>query len=145
MKGNILEAVIGAVVLMVASFFVYFAYTSSGEKVKQGYVLMARFDDVSGIMNGSDVKLNGIKIGVVKSLSLDENYQATVTLLIKEEIKVPKDSSASISTDGLMGNKFVSISPGFQEEKLEKGGEIKMTRSAVNLERLVDKFLIGGG
>ncbi|MDR1034966.1 MAG: outer membrane lipid asymmetry maintenance protein MlaD [Holosporales bacterium] len=145
MKGNVLEAIIGGVVLIVASFFMYFAYTSSGEKVKQGYVLLTRFEDVSGIMVGSDVKLNGIKIGMVKSLLLDENYQANVNILIKEEVKIPVDSAAHVSTEGLMGNKFISIVPGFKEEKLKEGDEIEVTRSAVNLERLIDKFLIGMG
>jgi phospholipid/cholesterol/gamma-HCH transport system substrate-binding protein len=145
MKGNVLEAIIGAVVLIVASFFMYFAYTSSGEKVKDGYLLLARFDDASGIMVGSDVKLNGIKVGVVKSLSLDENYQASVTILVKGDIKIPTDSSAHISTEGLMGNKFIAIIPGYKPEKMNVGDEIEITRSAVNLEGLIDKFLVGGG
>ncbi|MDR1289514.1 MAG: MlaD family protein [Holosporales bacterium] len=144
MKGNVLEAIIGAVVLIVASLFMYFAYISSGEKVKDGYTLLTRFDDASGIMVGSDVKLNGIKVGIVRSLELDENYQANVIILIKKDIKIPTDSSANISTEGLMGNKFIAITPGYKPEKLNEGEEIEITRSAVNLERLVDKFLIGG-
>ncbi len=144
MKGNVLESVIGAVVLVIAAFFVYFAYTSSGEKIKGGYVLTARFDDVSGLTNGSDVKLNGIKVGIVKSLKLDDNYQAKVELLIRDDIKIPSDSSVSVTTDGLMGNKFVAISTGFSSEKLKPNEEIEITRSAVNLEKLIDKFAVGG-
>lgn len=143
MKGNILEAVIGAVVLIVASFFIYFAYVSSGEKIKEGYVLVARFDDVSGLAAGSDVKLNGIKVGIIKSLELDENYQAKLQLLIKDSIKIPSDSSAAVTTDGLMGNKFVNISIGFSKETLKPGEEIELTRSSVNLEKLIDKFALG--
>jgi len=145
MKGNILEAVIGAVVLIVASFFIYFAYLSSGEKIKGGYVVIARFDDVSGLSSGSDVKLNGIKVGIIKNLSLDKNYQAKVELLLKDNIEIPSDSSVSVTTDGLMGNKFISISAGFAKEKLKPGDEIELTRSSVNLEKLIDKFAIGSG
>ncbi len=144
MKGNVLESVIGAVVLIIAVFFVYFAYTTSGEKIKEGYVLTARFDDVSGLTNGSDVKLNGIKVGIVKSLKLDDNYQAKVELLIRDGIRIPSDSSVSVTTDGLMGNKFIAISTGFSSEKLKPNEEIEITRSAVNLEKLIDKFAVGG-
>lgn len=144
MKGNVLESVIGAVVLVIAVFFVYFAYTSSGEKIKEGYILTARFDDVSGLTNGSDVKLNGIKVGIIKSLKLDDNYQAKVELLIRDSITIPSDSSVSVTTDGLMGNKFVAISAGFSSEKLKPNEEIEITRSAVNLEKLIDKFAVSG-
>ena len=144
MKGNILEAVIGAVVLVVASFFIYFAYVSSGEKIKEGYILTARFDDVSGLSVGSDIKLNGIKVGIVKNLSIDDNYQAKAELLIKATIKIPVDSSVSVTTDGLMGNKFIAISAGFSQEKFKPGNEVELTRSSVNLEKLIDKFALGG-
>lgn len=143
MRGNILESVIGAVVLVVAVFFIYFAYVSSGEKIKEGYVVTARFEDVSGLASGADVKMNGIKIGIVKTLKLDENYQAKVELLIKDTIKIPEDSAVAISTDGLMGNKYVAVSAGFSEEMLKPEQEIEITRSAVNLEKLIDKFALG--
>ncbi|MDR3030968.1 MAG: outer membrane lipid asymmetry maintenance protein MlaD [Holosporales bacterium] len=144
MKGNVLEAVIGAIVLIVASFFMYFAYISSGEKIREGYVLLAKFDDVSGLSTGADIKLNGIKIGIVKSLKIDESYQAQAELLIKDEIKIPKDSSASIVTEGIIGNKFVAMMPGFDEEKLKNGEEISLTQSAVNLEKLIVRFVASG-
>ncbi|MBQ9335533.1 MAG: outer membrane lipid asymmetry maintenance protein MlaD [Alphaproteobacteria bacterium] len=144
MKGNVLESVIGAVVLVIASLFVYFAYVSGGEKIKEGYVLTARFDDVSGLARGADIKLNGIKVGIVKSLSLDKNYQAKVELLLRDGVRIPVDSSVAISTDGIMGNKYIAISAGFSEEKLKSNEEIEFTRSAVNLEKLIDKFAVGG-
>ncbi len=145
MKGNILEAVIGAVVLVIASIFMYFAYVTSGEKVRDGYLLIARFEDVGGLSVGADVKLNGIKIGIVKSLNIDSGYQAKAELLVKDSIKIPNDSSASVTTDGLIGSKFVAIGAGFAEEKLKPNDEIEMTRSSVNLEKLVDKFIMGSG
>jgi phospholipid/cholesterol/gamma-HCH transport system substrate-binding protein len=143
MKGNILEAVIGAVVLIIAGFFMFFAYTTSGEKINDGYSLVAYFDNVGGLVAGADVKINGIKIGIVKSLTIDENYQARAELRMKDSISVPVDTVASVTTDGLMGNKFVALSPGFDKTMLKNGEEIESTRSAVNLENLIDKFIVG--
>ena len=64
--------------------------------------------------------------------------------MIRDEIKIPTDSSVSVTTDGLMGNKFIAISTGFSDEKLKPNEEIEITRSAVNLEKLIDKFAVGG-
>ena len=141
MKGNFLEAVIGAVVLIVSGFFIYFAVVASGEKIKDGYILTAKFEDVSGLASGADVKLNGIKVGIVKSLVLDKDYSAKVELLIQDKYKIPSDSSVAVSTDGIMGNKFVAISVGYAEDKYAAGAEIEDTISAMNLEKLVDKFI----
>lgn len=143
MKGNILEAIIGAVVLIIASIFLYFAYVTSGEKIKDGYILVARFDDVTGLTAGADIKLNGIKVGIVKSLKIDNDYQARSELLIKSNIKIPDDSSASIATEGIIGSKFIAISPGFSENKLKQNEEIEMTKPSVNLEKLIGKFIVG--
>ncbi|MDR0695600.1 MAG: outer membrane lipid asymmetry maintenance protein MlaD [Holosporales bacterium] len=142
MKGNVLEAVIGAAVLVIAAMFLYFAYITKDEDISDGYILVARFEDVGGLSVGSDIKLNGIKVGVIKNLAIDENYQARVELLLKNEIKIPDDSSASVTTDGLMGNKFIALSAGFSEQKFNEGDEIESTRSSLNLEKLIDKFLL---
>lgn len=145
MKGNFLEAVIGFAVLVVSAFFIYLAYEASGEKIKDGYILTARFEDVSGLTSGSDVKINGIKVGIVKKLSLEDDYSAKVELLIQNKYKVPADSSVAISTDGIMGNKFVSISVGYSKDNMKQGDEVEDTKSSLNLEKLVDKFIAGAG
>ena len=143
MKTNVLEVVIGAVVIVAASFFLYFAYVTSGEKIKDGYTLTAKFEDVSGLTEGADVKINGIKVGIVKSLKLDEDYSAKVELTIKNEYKIPEDSSLAISTDGIMGNKFISISTGYSDKYLEQDSEVEDTKSSLNLEKIVDKVISG--
>lgn len=145
MKGNFLEAVIGATVLIVSGFFIYLAYETSGEKIKDGYILTARFEDVSGLTSGSDVKINGIKVGIVKKLVLEQDYSARADLLIQNKYKIPSDSAVAISTDGIMGNKFVAISVGYSNDNLKQGNEIEDTKSSLNLEKLVDKFIAGGG
>ncbi|MDR0630664.1 MAG: MlaD family protein [Holosporales bacterium] len=141
MKGNVLEAITGAVFLTIALFFLYFAYTTNGGNI-DGYILKALFEDVGGLSIGSDIKMNGIKIGFVKSLNIDSTYQAAVELLIKKEVKIPIDSAANITTEGIMGNKFIAIVPGVEQRFFLQGDEIEMTKSAVNLEKLVDKLLV---
>jgi phospholipid/cholesterol/gamma-HCH transport system substrate-binding protein len=143
MRGNIVEAVIGGVVLVVTSFFIYFAYTSRGERIDHGYALSAWFDDVTGLSVGSDVRMNGIKVGIVQSLEIDENYMVCAEILVKASVKVPKDSCVSIMTNGLIGSKFAAIQPGVSSESLSEGGMIEETRSSVNLEGLLNKFLFG--
>ena len=144
MKTNVLEVVIGAVVIVAASLFLYFAYITSGEKIKDGYTISATFEDVSGLTEGADVKINGIKVGIVKKLKLDpEDYSAKAELIIKNEYKIPEDSSLSISTDGLMGNKFISILIGYSDKYLDKNAEVEDTKSSVNLEKMIDKVVAG--
>ena len=145
MKTNVLEVVIGAVVLVLASFFLYFAYVTSGEKIKDGYTLVAKFDDVSGLTEGADVKINGIKVGIVKKLGLDveDNYSARAELTIKNEYPIPDDSSLAISTDGIMGNKFISVSTGYSDKYFESNAEVEDTKSSLNLEKIVGKVIDG--
>ncbi|MDR0553110.1 MAG: MlaD family protein [Holosporales bacterium] len=143
MNGNVLEAVIGAVVLVIASFFIFFAYQTSGEKIGSGYPLIAKFESANGLATGADIKISGIKVGIVKSLSIGDDYQAKAIFLIKDGIEIPSDSTAAIVTDGLIGNKFVSISIGFESEMLKPGDEFESTKSAINLESILDKVIAG--
>jgi phospholipid/cholesterol/gamma-HCH transport system substrate-binding protein len=144
MNGNILEAIVGAVVLVVAAASVYVAYTSGWREASGGYVLIAKFSNAGGITEGSDVKMSGIKIGVVNKLAIDEQYQARAELLINDGVTIPDDSSAAVTSDGIIGNKFISVITGFSQENFQPGAEITITRSAVNLESIIDKFVAGG-
>jgi phospholipid/cholesterol/gamma-HCH transport system substrate-binding protein len=141
MSGNVLEAVIGAVVLVIASFFIFFAYQTSGEKISDGYVVIAKFENANGLAAGADIKISGIKVGIVKSLSIGDDYQAKAVFLIKNGVKIPSDSTAAIVTDGLIGNKFVSISVGFESDTLEPNDEFENTKPAINLEGILDKVI----
>lgn len=144
MKRNLIETIMGAVVLCVAVFFVVTAYRSSGIESESGYQISALFDHVDGINRGTDVKLGGIKIGSVEEMKLDpKTYRAELVLGINNEIKLPTDSTAEISSDGLLGGKFVSIVPGAEEDMLKSGGRIEYTQSSINLEQLLGKFAFG--
>lgn len=146
MANNVIETVMGAVVLTVAGGFLYFAYQNSNVKSVEGYELKADFSSVSGIGMGSDVRIGGIKIGVVEALDLDpKTYDAVVTMRIKDEIKLPKDSSAAVQSASLLGEKFVTIAPGGDEDMLKDGDTIAYTQASVNLEEMIGKFVFSGG
>ncbi len=146
MQKNIVETLIGAVVLFVAVFFLLFAYKSSTISTGDGYAITAKFNNASGVSLGSDVRIGGIKVGVVSDLGLDKDtYQALVTMQIRKATLLPKDSSASIVGDGLLGGKYVQLTPGGDETMLEAGSVINYTQSAVNLEEMIGKFMFSGG
>lgn len=146
MEKNILETLMGAVVLIVAAAFLYFAYEGSQMRVESGYTVSARFSDASGISLGSDVRVGGIKVGVVSGMSLDpKTYDAVINMQIRQSTAMPKDSSASIVSSGLLGEKYIQLTPGGDEKMLAEGGKIEFTQSAVNLEELIGKFMFSGG
>jgi phospholipid/cholesterol/gamma-HCH transport system substrate-binding protein len=145
MRQNIVETIIGFIVVLITISFFTYSYTNTSHDNNNEYFLNATFQNVDGIIKGSDVKIGGIIIGRVESLDLDEeNYNALVKFAIHKEVKIPADSSASISSSGFLGGKFVSISPGGDEEYINENGEIKYTQSSVNLESLIGKFMYSG-
>jgi len=146
MQKNILETLMGAVVLIVAGAFLAFAYQGSQMHVEEGYVVSGKFANISGISLGSDVRIGGIKVGAVSDLKLDpETYQAIAFMQIRKDTKVPKDSSAAIVSSGLLGEKYIQITPGGDDKMLAQGGKIQFTQSSVNLEELIGKFMFSGG
>ncbi len=146
MQKNIIETIMGAVVLLVAIFFLSFAYRNSNVGVDDGYVISGRFSNAAGIALGSDVRVGGIKVGVVTDMKLDpQSYEAIISMQIGERTKLPKDSSAAIVSSGLLGEKYIQLSPGGDEAMLAEGGKIDFTQSSVNLEELIGKFVFSGG
>lgn len=146
MANNAIETVMGAVVLAVAGGFLYFAYNSSSVHPIEGYAVTADFTNIAGINAGSEVRVGGVKIGVVEKLDLDpKTYQAVATMRVKDTIKLPKDSTAVIQSAGLLGDKFVTIQPGGEDENLKSGDRIIYTQSSVSLEEMIGKFVFSGG
>ena len=146
MQKNILETLMGAVVLLVAATFLAFAYKGSEVRVEAGYAVTANFSNISGIAMGSDVRIGGIKVGTITGLTLDpESYDAVVTMTIRNGTKLPKDSTASIVSSGLLGEKYVQLTPGGDDAMIAAGGKIGFTQSSVNLEELIGKFMFSGG
>ncbi|KIJ88550.1 outer membrane lipid asymmetry maintenance protein MlaD [Rickettsia asembonensis] len=143
MKQNIIETIIGFVVLIIALLFLIFAYkTGSSITSSKGYQVTANFQSAEGIAVGSDVMISGIKIGSVKKITLDPNsFYASVYLNINDNVKIPKDSKAQVVTSGLLGGKYISIVPGNDDENLAANEEIRYTQSAINIESLINKIV----
>ena len=144
MKNNTFEAIIGALVLILAIIFLFYSFSIANVGKVEGYELSADFDRIDGLVVGSDVRMSGIKIGTVIEENLDPNtYLAKIKIRINSSIKIPIDSSAQIISDGLLGNKFLSITPGGDPEFIEEGGKISLTQSSIILENLIAQFMFG--
>lgn len=128
------ETILGAIVAAVAIGFFAFAAAQAGQTgAREGYALTARFQRVDGINIGSDVRISGVKVGVVRSIELDpETYLARLTLAMNDGVTVLDDSTARIASDGLLGGAYVAIEPAGMDA-LAAGGEIPNTQGAVDL------------
>jgi phospholipid/cholesterol/gamma-HCH transport system substrate-binding protein len=141
-RRSIAEVLTGAIVLLVAAGFLAYAIAHSGRTTASGYTLYARFDHVDGLAVGADVRLAGVKVGSVTGATIDpKTYLATVSFTVRSGIELPKDTSASITSEGLLGGNYLSLSPGGDEVMLQPGQTITITQSAVNLEELLGKFI----
>ncbi len=146
MNRGLVETLMGAVVLGVAVVFLIFAYSASDVGRSGGYEVDATFTTVGGLKVGNDVRMSGIKIGTVSRQGLDpETYLATVTLSIDPVIKLPRDTSAAIASEGLLGGNFVDLVPGGDPEMLEPGERIEYTQDAVDFVQLLSKFMFSTG
>lgn len=136
-----------AVGLFLVAGFLCFAYLSVklgdvslfGDKT---YPVVARFNSISGLKEGATVEIAGVKIGKVARIALlPESYQAQVEMGINRGVILQEDSIASIRTAGIIGDKYVNISPGGSPEIIKPGGRIVETESAINLEEMVSKYI----
>jgi phospholipid/cholesterol/gamma-HCH transport system substrate-binding protein len=110
----------------------------------RGYTVIADFDNDGGIKAGASVEIAGVPIGRVTGVNLDpESYQAVVAMRVNEGIKLQDDAIASIKTKGLIGEKFIQITPGASEKNVPDGGKIRDTESAIDIESLISKFVFG--
>ena len=142
MKSNIFETFIGALVIILALAFLFYGFSIADNTSGSNYKVSAVFNRIDGIQNGSDVRLSGIKIGTVSGSLLDQNtYEAKLYFLIENDIKIPEDSSAKITSDGLLGSNYISIEPGGSEIFLKENGEIIYTQGSIDLIGLVGQAL----
>ncbi|TAL17768.1 outer membrane lipid asymmetry maintenance protein MlaD [bacterium] len=106
------------------------------------YLLSARFASVSGLKEGAPVELAGVKVGTVKTIDIDpKEFEATVVFSVEKRVNLPSDSIASIRTAGIIGDKFIKLTPGGQDSSLTEGSEITETESAIILEELISKYM----
>ncbi len=108
----------------------------------KGYEIQAVFSSSGGLKTGSSVVIAGVEVGRVKKVVLDD-YEARVTMSIPLEVKIQEDAIASIKTKGLIGEKYVEISPGGLDENLKPGGVIRDTQPPIDIEQLISKYIFG--
>ena len=143
MKINILDAFLGFMVLLITGLFLFYVYITLDTKIfkSDGFRLHARFENIDGIVTGSKVKLSGVNIGTVKSISLEpESYYAFITMNFDKKFSFPDDTEASVQLEGLLGGSYISILPGGSDVMLLNDQEILYTQGSTSLLNLMLKF-----
>ena len=138
------EAIIGGLILLLCSLF-FSHIVKSNQTIKQERykdILYAKFNNIEGIKVGSEVKIAGIRVGLVESMKLDTNtFQAQLKLNVIDNLNIPDDSVISVASSGLLGGKFLNIKPGVSDIFLTNGASFSNTQSSLNLEDLVGKVV----
>lgn len=115
----------------------------------RGLLLTANFDEIGGLKMRAPVVISGVKVGDVANIALNDDYRAKVTFNLDPKLQLPTDTIASIVTSGVLGDRYVSLQPGGEDQMLQSGEEIEFVESAVILERLIGKLIhnanVGGG
>lgn len=147
LKEHFVEALIGVVVVVLAVWFFVFAYNNTGGGAQRGgYRVTALFSNATGVGLGTDVRVAGMNIGRVTGSTLDpETWQAKLTLTLDPNVKVPADSSAAITSEGIMGGNYISLLPGGEEEPLKDGDQIADTQGSVDLMGMIGQFINQSG
>lgn len=142
MKKFDMELAVGLFVLAGILCLAYLSITLGKMEVvgAKGYEISAIFSNSGGVKEGSNIVIAGVDVGRVKSIAL-ENYQARVLLTLPPEIKIQEDAIASIKTKGLVGEKYIEITPGGSDTFIPPGGRIRETQPSVDLEDLISKLL----
>ena len=143
MKINFIDAFLGLLVLLLTALFLLYIYVTIDTKFfkSDGFQLQARFDNVDGLVPGSKVKLSGVNIGTVKSISLEpENFYALITMNFDKQFNFPDDTEASVQLEGLLGGSYISILPGGSDVILLNNQEILYTQGSTSLLNLMLKF-----
>ncbi len=147
MKRSTIDIAVGLFVLIGILCIGYLAIRLGKMEVlgSDDYALYARFESVSGLKAGASIEMAGVPIGHVDSITLDTERQvAVVKMKIQKEIIFTDDVIVSVKTAGLIGDKYIKVSPGGSEDRLKPGDMITETESAVDLEELISKYVFGG-
>jgi phospholipid/cholesterol/gamma-HCH transport system substrate-binding protein len=144
MKKMNLEMIVGLFLLIGFASFSFIAIKMGDIRLfmDDSYPVSARFVSISGLKEGAVVELAGVKVGRVSSIALDGgDYEAVVHMDISKAVRLSDDSIASIRTAGIIGDRFIKLTPGGSEDYLGPGDEIQETESAINLEELLSKYI----
>ena len=146
MNNRKIEFLVGCFVLVGLGAVFYLAIQVGNARVFRGdsYILQARFNSTSGVNIGSRVEIAGVRIGTVKSIKLSDNFYSIVTFELPNSIKLDDDTIVSVKTAGLIGDRYLDISPGGSGILLKAGDLIVDTESALDIESLISRFAFGG-
>jgi phospholipid/cholesterol/gamma-HCH transport system substrate-binding protein len=141
------DFITGIFVLVGLVALAYLSFTVGGLQYKGdgGLPVYALFDQVAGLKPKSPVEIAGVRVGQVASIGLDETFRARVVLDLDSSLQLPVDSSAAIVTAGILGDRYIQLTPGAEDATLKPGEQIPYTESAMVLERLIGKFLVNVG
>jgi phospholipid/cholesterol/gamma-HCH transport system substrate-binding protein len=143
-QSNVNETLIGFLVVVVALGIGALAYFHTGSGGAGGYELNARLPKVDGLGVGTEVRLSGIKVGTVTDLALDpRNYLVTVHMNIEKGVQVPTDSSILVTSSGLLGSSYLSITPGGDEKVMKPGSFFQNVQGSIDLMNLIGRFATG--
>lgn len=145
MKTSQLEFTVGCFVLAGLGALGWLAVKAGGGVLvgPRTYAVTARFANSGGLAPGSTVSIAGVPVGKVQSLVLTKDYAAVAELRLREDVLLPSDTLASIKTAGLLGDKYIALSPGAESDRISAGGTITETESAIDLESLISRFAFG--
>jgi phospholipid/cholesterol/gamma-HCH transport system substrate-binding protein len=144
MKRGGLELLVGVFVLAGLACLAYLAiHLGKLEVIGKGYQIYANFDNISGLKTGATVEVAGVQVGRVESIRLTPDCTARVSLSLEKGLKVHDDAFASVRTRGIIGDKFIKLSPGSSEKLLPPGGRIVNTESSIDLEELISSYIHG--
>ena len=139
------DLTVGLFVLAGLAAIAYLSVQVGGLQGERGFHLFATFDQIGGLRPRAPVVVSGVQVGQVSSIELDKNLRARVNMDVDPSLELPVDTMASIMTEGVLGNKFLALEPGAEDELLKNGEEVAFTEGAVLLERLIGKFVNDAG
>ncbi len=147
MKDHLVETLIGAAVIAVATLFLFFAYGQTEQTSGGGYTLTATLDNAAGIGVGTDVRIAGIKVGTVTSAELNKTtYNAVLEFTVESDIDLPEDSSLRVAIEGILGGTYLAIQVGGEfETMLRDGDEIVHTQGSLDIVGLIQRAVFGAG
>lgn len=142
MRRSLVETFLGGLVVLVAAGFLIFALQATEVGAVNGYGLKARFLKVGGLEVGSDVRISGVKVGTVTDRQLDtDSFEAVVLFTVSSDLRLPVDTQAVVTSEGLLGNKYLRLIPGTATEVVADGGEIAQTRDFRSIEDTVSEII----
>ncbi|WP_269522314.1 outer membrane lipid asymmetry maintenance protein MlaD [Coraliomargarita parva] len=146
MTNRKIEFMVGLFVLAGILSVLYLAIQIGGARFfgRDSYTLQARFSSASGVNAGSRIEIAGVRVGTVKKVELNDKFFAIATLELPKELSLDDDTIASVKTAGLIGDRFINLSPGGSGFPLEPGDTIVDTESALDIESLISRFALGG-